>query len=632
MKKLLLKCHFALGDVVMLTAAIRDLHRCYPRHFLTDVRTAYDGLWDNNSLITRLRDGDPKVEQLDCHYPLIERCDGTPYHCLHGFIEFLNDRLGLAIKPTAFKGDIRLSAQEKVWYSQIHEFTGEDAPFWIVAAGGKHDVTIKWWESVRYQEVIDHFRGRIQFVQVGERGHHHPRLNGVIDLRGQTSLRELIRLVYHSQGVLCSVTGLMHLAAAVETRPGRPPNRACVVVAGGREPAHWEAYPGHQFIHTNGMLPCCLTEGCWRDRTTRLRDGNQRDRADHRCVDVVGALPRCMDMITPAEVIGRMDAYFQGGVLEYLSPHQAKGARRGIAATTGNPFDQLPLSLQSAGLALEQFIRTIPPFPDRFAGRGIVICGGGPKYFPNLWVCINMLRRLGCQSGVQVWHLGWREMDGRMKALLAKLGVECVDAFKVRKTFPVRMLHGWAVKPYAMLHSRFHEVLLLDADNVPVVNPDFLFDVPEYKSSGAVFWPDVPIPGNAKATAIWRSCGLRQPDEPEFETGQILLDKKRCWPSLSLAMWFNENSDFYYRHLHGDKETFHLAFRKLKQLYSLVNTPVHELEGTFCQHDFDGRRIFQHRTRAKWKLSGRNPMVQGFRFEKECRAYLARLRRTLRAS
>ena len=145
-------------------------------------------------------DDDPIVEELDCSYPLINRCNQTPYHCLHGFMEFLNERLDLSIKATAFKGDIHLSPQEKTWYSQVYELTREDVPFWIVAAGGKYDVTIKWWQTERYQTVVDHFRGRIQFVQVGELGHHHPRLKGVIDLRGKTSLRQLIRLVLHAQG------------------------------------------------------------------------------------------------------------------------------------------------------------------------------------------------------------------------------------------------------------------------------------------------------------------------------------------------------------------------------------------------------------------------------------------------
>ncbi len=332
MRKLILRCGFAPGDIVMLTAAIRDLHHWHPGQFLTDVRTVCPDLWENNPHITPLSETDPEVEQLDCTYPLIDQSNTTPYHCLHGFIEFFNDRLRLALKPTAFKGDIHLSRQEKAWYSQVHEVTGKALPFWIVAAGGKYDVTIKWWQAERYQEVINHFRGRIQFVQVGAHGHHHPRLEGAIDLRGQTSLRELIRLVYHSQGVLCSVTALMHLAAAVETKRGSLPVRPCVVVAGGREPAHWEAYPGHQFIHTNGALPCCLIGGCWKDRVARLRDGDERDRPGHLCENISNQLPRCMDMITPAEVIRRVETYFRGGSLKYLviitTDRRRKGRRR----------------------------------------------------------------------------------------------------------------------------------------------------------------------------------------------------------------------------------------------------------------------------------------------------------------
>ena len=48
MRKLLLKCQFAPGDIVMMTAAVRDLHRCYPRKFVTDVRTLCPGIWENN--------------------------------------------------------------------------------------------------------------------------------------------------------------------------------------------------------------------------------------------------------------------------------------------------------------------------------------------------------------------------------------------------------------------------------------------------------------------------------------------------------------------------------------------------------------------------------------------------------
>src|SRR5438093_7289102 len=116
-KKLILKSHFSPGDIVMLTAAVRDLHLCYPEQFITDVRTLCPELWENNPYLTPLSETDPGVEVLECSYPLIDRSE-APYHCLHGYIDFLNSRFGLSIKPTAFKGDIHLSQREKGWYSQ----------------------------------------------------------------------------------------------------------------------------------------------------------------------------------------------------------------------------------------------------------------------------------------------------------------------------------------------------------------------------------------------------------------------------------------------------------------------------------------------------------------------------------
>jgi hypothetical protein len=131
---------------------------------------------------------------------------------------------------------------------------------------------------------------------------------------------------------------------------------------------------------------------------------------------------------------------------------------------------------------------------------------------------------------------------------------------------------------------------------------------------------------NERVKAIWKSCGLFQPKEPEFESGQIVVDKERCWAALSLSMWFNENSDFYYRYIHGDKETFHLAFRKVEKKYALVPKPIRSLQGTMCQHDFEGRRIFQHRNSHKWDLLPLNKRIKGFLFEEECLGFLDELR------
>ncbi len=235
-----------------------------------------------------------------------------------------------------------------------------------------------------------------------------------------------------------------------------------------------------------------------------------------------------------------------------------------------------------------------------------------------------MLRHVGCSLPIQLWHLGEREVDGRMRCLLAPFAVECVDAEALRALHPVRILNGWELKAYALVHCPFREAMLLDADNVPVRNPTYLFDAAEYREAGAVFWPD--CNRLAPDHAIWRICDVPYRDEPEVESGQILADKQACWRGLRLALHYNEHSDFYYQHIDGDKETFHLAFRRLGIPYAMPTRPVHDLDGCFCQHDFRGHRVFQHRTMDKWRLDGTNRQIAGFLREGLCRQFLAELR------
>jgi hypothetical protein len=258
--------------------------------------------------------------------------------------------------------------------------------------------------------------------------------------------------------------------------------------------------------------------------------------------------------------------------------------------------------------------------PRVYADRREVVC---VRYFPCTWVCVKMLRHIGCTLPIEVWHLGAEEMTAEMRALLAPLGVEFVDGHAVRRRHPVRTLHGWEMKAYALLHSRFAEVLLLDADNVAVRDPADLFDAPEYQQAGAVFWPDF---GRLPADhSIWRLTGVTYRDEPEFESGQILVNKERCWHALQVAMHLNEYSDFYYRHIHGDKETFHFAWRKLGQDYAMPACGIDALEATMCQHDFAGERLFQHRNMDKWNPWDGNRRVHGFLHEERCLAFCAEL-------
>ena len=331
-KKLILETHLSPGDTVMLTAAVRDLHHAHPFKYITDVNTTAQEIWENNPYITKLKwtqqirklrneqlytitpqKPDENAQIIECHYPLIDHCNKRPYHFIHGYAQYLEKKLGITIPITDFRGDIHLSEQEKNWIPQVQESPiNHKGSYWVIFAGGKRDYSAKWFDPLRYQQIVNHFLGTITWVQVGQIDHWHQPLQNVINLIGKTTTRQLIRLVYHSSGILCPITFGMHLAAAVPTKPGMPKNRACVVIAGGREPSQWEAYPFHQYIHTHGMLPCCEDGGCWKSRCQKINDGDPKDK--DLCVRPVVVsnnlqIPECMAMITAQDVIRRIEMY-----------------------------------------------------------------------------------------------------------------------------------------------------------------------------------------------------------------------------------------------------------------------------------------------------------------------------------
>ena len=112
-RRLILRSFQSPGDIVMLTAAVRDLHRAHPGEFETDVRTTAPEIWQHNPHITPLCEGDPGVESIDMHYPLIHESNQRPYHFIHGYPQHLEQQLGTRIPVTVFHGDIHLSEEER---------------------------------------------------------------------------------------------------------------------------------------------------------------------------------------------------------------------------------------------------------------------------------------------------------------------------------------------------------------------------------------------------------------------------------------------------------------------------------------------------------------------------------------
>ncbi len=317
---------------------------------------------------------------------------------------------------------------------------------------------------------------------------------------------------------------------------------------------------------------------------------------------------------------------------------------------TGTPeemprgWNRWPVAAEAMRIAMDGAVKEWPKLPTK-QGRGIVIVGGGAVYFTNAWVCIGMLRRLGCTLPVELWHLGDGEMDNKMRALMGRfVNVAIRDAAAIEPK--PRMLSGWSAKPLAMMHSAFAEVLLLDADNVPVQDPTFLFGCPAYLKHGAVAWPDTPPGGWIAKAEGFRAAGLPVPattittkqgaptDYVAWETGQFVVNLQRVEQrfALSLTHWICERRDYWFPAdepietwpIYGDKDAFYLAWER--QGATVAVMPAAKLLEVLAiqQHGPDGAPLFHHKC-SKWNLGVVNQHIPGFTRWAECVSILADL-------
>ena len=243
-----------------------------------------------------------------------------------------------------------------------------------------------------------------------------------------------------------------------------------------------------------------------------------------------------------------------------------------------------------------------PPPPEFPIERGIVICSGGWRFFPSLYVTVRAIRHVGCELPIQVWYQGdLNEFDVRMEAALRPYGVGwiCANSFLREHNMARRCLGGWELKPLAAAYCPFKEVISLDADSYPAYNPEEFMEHPEYQRVGAAFWPDQ----NPLEAGQWERFGVPVHDEPAWESGQFIVDKSRHWRPLWLTVWMNDYSDYVYKHIYGDKDTFHISWRKCGHEVCVPCRHPAWHHVAFLQLDFDGRVLFVHRTRDKFRWS-----------------------------
>jgi hypothetical protein len=243
---------------------------------------------------------------------------------------------------------------------------------------------------------------------------------------------------------------------------------------------------------------------------------------------------------------------------------------------------QLPISEPAARIASTS---TSSGSSSSSGSRGILIVGGSRTHLGNAYILLRMLRQhLRCQLPIEIVYYGQQELDPAAAALVrsfiaaeetaGKARITLIDGLKVQgqhigtlQPHPTdTKLTSWVAKVHALCWvTSFQQVLLLDSDNLPVQDPEVLFEVPEFNNNGFLIWPDF-WHNLWMEPAVYRLLNLSVPWEVNpkgflaAESGQMLLDRSAHADVLEWLWLLNSHRELVYECVVGDKDTYRMAF------------------------------------------------------------------------
>lgn len=280
-----------LGDDIVFTASVYSIMRQHPDWKIA-IKAGRSEVWNNNPDVVT---ADDTFTDFEVRYPDIDSSNQVSNNYIGAYLHYINTKLLYNIVLQTNRVHLYLSEEEKKKYSELK-------PYSIIIPSAKRDYTIKAWSFKYYQDIVDHYLGRIQFVQSVERqGYMNQKLENCkhfVDI----GIRDMFSLVYNADFVVSHVTSWQHIAAAFE--------KPYVCISGGREPTTWvSSYPFQHTISSVGSLPCCKHGACWKSRVVALNDGDEKDKSlCERPIFCHGQwVPKCLVKIKPEEVISIID-------------------------------------------------------------------------------------------------------------------------------------------------------------------------------------------------------------------------------------------------------------------------------------------------------------------------------------
>ena len=236
----------ALGDILMCTPALQELKRRNPTCHLT-FYTDFQDLAATFSFIDQVRptgEAPPDAVWLEYEQSIPPR---------RHIARILGDRLGLEVS------DVRPTCVvDRVLFERFRqEFRDLPRPLIVVNRRAGPHTPNKDWPADYWDDLVTRLAARATVIDVGGRPSDPPvtPAGSYLDLRGQTTLPELIAVIAAADLHVAPITGTVHIAAAT----GVP----SVVIYGGYEAPECTDYPGNiGFYSPVECAPCWLREPC----------------------------------------------------------------------------------------------------------------------------------------------------------------------------------------------------------------------------------------------------------------------------------------------------------------------------------------------------------------------------------
>jgi hypothetical protein len=360
---------------------------------------------------------------------------------------------------------------------------------------------------------------------------------------------EVVGCLLNAACVIGIDSGLSHLAAATGT-----PTVVLTAQTRGEQVFGW--YSSATWL--TGPLACtgCYWRGAWTKEACRPQCPSIQGIHPERIVTAVGA------------VRGRRPTVSRS-VAEHLSALRAQCA-------------------------------TEPIYPGG-TGHGIVTAGEG-RYWPMLVAMLRTLRDVGCTLPVEVWYRG---AAGAVRPEdVLDLGATLIDADLCGRHYGDQRVPtgdpdrgGWENKLYALTRTRFETAIWIDADAIPLADPEPLAALAD--AHGLAAWTD--RSHDATRHLNWTEVWPAGPGPvPGISGGQFALNRRLVWKELFLTNWICQRSDFYFPRMLGDQDALRVALtatgRSFLDLGDFTRLPAAR---HLYRFDLDGRPLFEHRSGPK---------------------------------